>query len=192
MLAEIAVLVTSASTLTTSTVACRLRRQLRTDLLTGLANRVALAAAFPRACRRHRHHRVAVALGDLRRFKTINDTYGHRFGDRALTAIADRLRAVTSRGELPVRLHGDEFAVLLSGASHSEVERRVRELEEMVNRPLFIDGILVETGLDLGVMSAPAGSAELSALLASADDRMYGTKQSNRAHDVSTFTTESR
>lgn len=181
MLTELALLVTGTSTAVTSTLAYRQHRRLRTDALTGLANRTALYAAFHRARRRHRQGMIGLALGDLRRFKVVNDVHGHRVGDQVLVEVTDRLRRATRGGELAVRLHGDELAVLLPRvADQAAAERRVGEIQQQVNAPLVVAGEHVDTGLDVGVMTAPAATAELSALLASADDRMYGTKHAHR------------
>ncbi|WP_304940869.1 GGDEF domain-containing protein [Pseudonocardia sp. DSM 110487] len=94
----------------------RLRRLLHTDRLTGLPNRDALTRRFQWAIRRQRGGAVGVLLLDLDNFKQVNDTHGHAVGDLVLQHVADRLAAaVEPVGALPVRLHGDEFAVLLTG-----------------------------------------------------------------------------
>lgn len=182
MLAELALLVTGSSTAVTSTLAYRQHRRLRTDPLTGLANRAELRAAFRRGRRRHRQGLIGLALGDLRRFKAVNDVHGHRAGDQVLVEVAARLQDATRRGELAVRLHGDEFAVLLPQvADQADAARRVGEIQQHVNTPISLAGGTVETRLDCGVMTMPVAAAELSALLASADDRMYGDKHAARA-----------
>lgn len=186
MLAKIALGVTSATSVAAATYAYRLVRQTRTDPLTGLGNRAALAAAFNRAMRRGRG-RVGIAIGDMNGFKAINDTHGHRFGDQVLITVARVLRDTAHRGELPVRLHGDEFAVLLPSISTPEqAEHRVREFQAAVAAITEVDGQPVDVGISLGVMTAPAAKAQLSALLASADDRMYADKHATRQHTTRT------
>ncbi|MEB3369535.1 GGDEF domain-containing protein [Saccharopolyspora mangrovi] len=159
--------------------AWRYRQRTLTDPLTGLANRAALQMAF----RRHRRTGpVAVAVGDMNGFKAFNDTHGHRFGDQVLIEVARVLARETSRGELPVRLHGDEFAVLIPGVKdQATAEHRVRQLQDAIAQITTIDGQPVEVSMALGVMTMPAESADLSRLLGSADDRMYGDKHINRS-----------
>ncbi|MGW3467141.1 GGDEF domain-containing protein [Saccharopolyspora sp. NPDC000995] len=182
MLAKLALGVTTATTMAAGTCAYRLFRQTRTDPLTGLGNREALEAAFNRV-RWHRRGLVAVAVGDMNGFKAFNDTYGHRFGDRVLIEVGAVLGHMAFRGEVPVRLHGDEFAVLLPWVvSADDAERRTREFQAAVATITEIDGQPVEVSMSLGVMTAPAETAQLSALLASADDRMYGDKHTTRTH----------
>ncbi|MEU6267952.1 GGDEF domain-containing protein [Saccharopolyspora shandongensis] len=176
MLAKFALGVTSATTVAAGTCAYRLFRQTRTDPLTGLGNRAALIAAFNRA-RRFGRGQLAIAVGDMNGFKAFNDTHGHRFGDRVLIEVGAVLGHMAFRGEVPVRLHGDEFAVLIPWVvSADDAERRTREFQAAVSTIDEIDGQPVEVSMALGVMTAPADTAQLPALLSSADDRMYGDK----------------
>lgn len=174
MFAELALTVTTTSTAVTAGYAWQLFHRLRTDPLTGLANRTALHAALRRAGRRH--PRVAVAVGDMNGFKALNDTHGHRFGDQVLIAVADALRTTAGRGELPVRLHGDEFAVLIPAATDRAITERLDDYRRAVAAITEVNGQPVEVGMALGAMSTTARAADLSRLLASADDRMYGDK----------------
>ncbi|MGW9308836.1 GGDEF domain-containing protein [Saccharomonospora azurea] len=177
MLTHLALTVTTVSTLAASFTALRLRRRLRTDPLTGLGNRLALIEAFARA--RRRSPMVAVAIGDMNGFKAINDTHGHRFGDRVLIEAATRLQRTTRRGELAVRLHGDEFALLIPCTSTKQATERINAYRAAVTALDEVDGQPITASMALGFMAAPSDSADLSALLASADDRMYGDKHNS-------------
>ncbi|AGL18462.1 diguanylate cyclase [Actinoplanes sp. N902-109] len=94
-----------------------LERQANADALTGLANRRSFAGALTRAgdWAARTHGRLALLTVDLDHFKTINDTYGHAAGDRALILVADALRAVAGDTGVAARLGGDEFVLLLRG-----------------------------------------------------------------------------
>jgi diguanylate cyclase (GGDEF)-like protein len=160
----------------------QLRRLLRTDRLTGLANRDALLHAFARATRPGRCGAVGVLLLDLDGFKQVNDTYGHAVGDAVLRHVADRLAdAARPWGGLPVRLHGDEFAVLLPdlplAAGPDMVGRCVAEVVEAVRTPLIWVDVAITAAASVGTAIAPVRHADLSALLRVADQRMYGHKQ---------------
>ena len=156
-------------------------RLLRTDRLTGLANRDGMARAFDRAGRRG--PAVGVLLVDLDRFKQVNDTHGHEVGNRVLRHAARQIALAAGPGGLAVRLHGDEFAVLLTGlplgaAGQRIAERVAVEVAYFLACPL--PGLdLVVTG-SVGLAIAPAGTATLSALLRAADQRMYATKNTPR------------
>lgn len=175
MLTELALAASAFSTAGCGLYARILFRRLRTDPLTGLANRTALHAAFRRARRRRR--RLAVLLCDVDKFKAVNDTYGHRFGDRVLCEIAHALTRTAAHDELPVRLHGDEFAVLVPGIEgQGATESRARAFQAAVDALDEIDGQPVEVSISVGAVAGDAATARLSSLLASADDRMYGNK----------------
>jgi GAF domain-containing protein len=85
------------------------------DPLTGLPNRRAFMRDLEHEVQRARRygHPLTVIIGDVDRFKLINDTYGHPVGDRALCAVADAIRAGLRASDTAFRLGGDEFAVLL-------------------------------------------------------------------------------
>ncbi|QUG99587.1 GGDEF domain-containing protein [Saccharopolyspora erythraea] len=176
MLTKLALGVTTTTAVVSSTYAYRYFQQTRTDPLTGLGNRAALVAAFERVSRRRRGL-VAVALGDMNGFKVLNDTRGHRFGDAVLREVAAVWEFMAFRGELPVRLHGDEFAVFIPWTTRvQEAQQRAREYQDAVSTITVVHDKPVEVSMSLGVMTGHAGTTTLSALLASADDRMYGDK----------------
>lgn len=178
MFAELALTVTTPAAAGAFTYARRLAAQLRTDSLTGLGNRAALEARFTRA--RRRGQRVAVLLADANRFKQINDTYGHRFGDLVLCEIAATLARYAGPDLLPVRLHGDEFAVLLTGLdAFTDPAAIARKLADSVTDISVINGKPVEISLSIGTATGPP-TAGLTDLLARADAAMYRHKHSNR------------
>lgn len=178
MLARLALGVTTTTTVVSGLAAYQLRRRLHTDPLTGLGNRAALESAFERARRRRTAGMLAVAIGDLNGFKALNDTHGHRFGDRVLVEVATVLtRQWSTTGARPFRLHGDEFALLLpSVVDQREAEDRISGVQEAVASLTEVDGQPVEVSMALGVITTPVRRPDLSALLAIADDRMYGDK----------------
>src|SRR5262249_54643078 len=91
------------------------QRQAVTDELTGLANRRRFLAQMDAEVARSRRSGspLAIVLADLDDFKQVNDKYGHEAGDTTLRAFADILRAAVRDVDLPVRLGGEEFAILL-------------------------------------------------------------------------------
>lgn len=163
---------------TTGMYAHRLHRQLHTDPLTGLANRAALTRAFRQRQRRAgQGELVGLLLVDLDRFKQINDTHGHQFGDHVLRSIATSLRHATADGELAVRLHGDEFAVLLPNlAEVRDAEARARVLRARLAEPRAINGQPITATASIGAAVDTTRDTTLPALLHWADSRMYSTK----------------
>jgi diguanylate cyclase (GGDEF)-like protein len=105
------------------------------DALTGVANRRSfdqtLEAEWSRATRTR--HPLALLLIDLDYFKNLNDTQGHRYGDRCLSAIARVLREVASRsGDMVARYGGEEFAVILPTTTQEAALGLAMQMQEAV------------------------------------------------------------
>jgi diguanylate cyclase (GGDEF)-like protein/PAS domain S-box-containing protein len=153
------------------------------DPLTGLANRVLFADHVERALasRLRGATKIALLFLDLDDFKVVNDTLGHRAGDRVLVEVAHRLTATIRAGDIAARQGGDEFTVLLDRVQGlddaiSSAERLAIEL----GRPIELDGRSITIGVSIGIALA---SDELAAedLLGHADAAMYGAKSQGKA-----------
>ena len=149
-----------------------------TDFLTGLPNRRALVAALD-AATRDRPGRFSLAILDLDRFKTVNDTFGHLIGDKLLEEVAARLvKAVGSAG-MVARLGGDEFGVLLHLIHRQdEVERIGLEIVAGVNGPAMLDGREFTVSVSCGLAISRASREQSpSRLMADADLALYQAKE---------------
>lgn len=110
---------------------CRMEHQAVTDSLTGLANRRHFLHEGLRSLRRHHRHKQPASLLfiDIDHFKRINDTFGHRAGDRAIAKVAARLQQGRRPGDLLARYGGEEFVLLLPATSPAQavdVAERIR------------------------------------------------------------------
>lgn len=157
----------------------RLRAHLRTDRLTGLANREGLALHLKDV--RRGAPAVGLLLLDLNQFKQINDLHGHDEGNRVLVRVGARLRAVSLPVELAVRHHGDEFALLLGAlpagpGGHRTAASRIDAVRRALARPLATGRATHAITASVGGAVLQAEAAELSALLAHADASMYRDK----------------
>ena len=153
------------------------------DPLTGLANRVLFADHVERALASRRRGRTKVALLflDLDDFKVVNDTLGHRAGDRLLIEVARRLTEATRDGDIAARQGGDEFTVLLDRV-HG-VEDAVASAERLaasLRQPIELEGLNISITVSVGIALA---SDENGAddLLAHADAAMYAAKAQGKA-----------
>lgn len=149
------------------------------DMLTGLPNRALfeqrLAAALSAA---GSAHSVAVLFIDLDRFKEINDTHGHRFGDLVLCGVSQRMRGAVRRSDLVARLSGDEFAVVAPDIQHAEdADAIARVLLSSCGAPLSIDGREVVVSCSIGVALHPQHAQTQEALLRAADTAQYHAKE---------------
>ena len=149
------------------------------DPLTGLPNRILFRDHVERALVRRKLSRTsaAVLFLDLDDFKLINDSYGHRAGDRVLGEIARRLAETIRADDVAARQGGDEFTVLLSrvrGADEAvaSAERLLTELR----RPIDVGGQSIVVGGSIGIALAGGRDAVTDDLLAHADAAMYEAK----------------
>ena len=132
----------------------KLRRQAMYDPLTDLPNRALLFDQLEKAIDASRRERgsVALLLMDLDRFKDVNDTFGHHFGDILLQQIAVRLRALLRAGDSVARLGGDEFGIVLRSASDSnDVAMFARRILDSLQQPFDIEGHVMEVGASIGI-----------------------------------------
>ena len=153
------------------------------DRLTGLANRALIenrvAAALSRAERDGSW--PSLLFIDLDRFKTINDTLGHRAGDELLRQVGGRLRSAMRPSDTLGRLGGDEFVVLLDGAAAGTIARKAAaRLVSTMKAPFIIDGNEVLISCSIGVALAPPDGTTYEALLQRADVAMYDAKAQGR------------
>jgi diguanylate cyclase (GGDEF)-like protein len=157
----------------------RIVHQAGHDALTGLPNRARalqeLEAAIGQA--RDRGGHCAVLMLDIDRFKEINDTLGHGFGDQVLVEASKRLAAAARPGDLVARLGGDEFLVLLRGIGTAEARRRAEELAGLLREPLRLPSTLISLEVSVGVAVFPEHADEAQALLRRVDIAMYEAKQ---------------
>jgi len=155
------------------------------DSLTGLLNRAAFSEALDQAVltAAARGQYAAVLYLDSDDFKTINDRYGHAFGDAVLVGIAQRIRACLRENDQAARLGGDEFAVLVGPLRRAEeaVLTAERILVAMAEPILLANGARIVAPLSIGVAVYPVHARGGPALLQAADAAMYGAKRQSGA-----------
>jgi diguanylate cyclase (GGDEF)-like protein len=162
----------------------RLRHSAATDPLTGLNNRRIFEEDLRREINRSSRYSTPFALLsiDLRRFKRVNDTYGHATGDEILRCVARASLETIRASDVACRVGGDEFAILLPRAQRSNAEmlaeRIARKFEE------YAGTIAPETtvGIDYGIAIFPQDGQDSSSLFAVADKTLYTRK--HRAHKL--------
>lgn len=161
-----------------------MQNRLRTDRLTGLANREAFMDQLRRrleaARTDRRKHGLGVLFIDLNGFKAINDTYGHDAGDRALQEIGRRLSGQVRENDLVARYAGDEFVILLDPVDDRSDLMTVRgHIEQSLRAPLESIGSPqspVTSGGAVGAALFPEDGDDAEGLLKNADRAMYADK----------------
>ena len=165
------------------------------DPLTGLPNRLLFneQLAYILSYARRQRHQLALLFLDLDRFKTINESLGHRAGDELLRQVAERLKEATrktdfvarqARDEFPqtvARLGGDEFSIWLPDIHHvQDVMKVLRRIDQTMRRPFRLEGQEVFISSSIGIALYPHDGAEVESLLRNADTAMHHAKQEGR------------
>jgi diguanylate cyclase len=159
----------------------RAREEAMRDALTGLANRRAFDERLA-ACLTDGSSQGCVLMTDIDHFKKVNDTYGHLFGDQVLRAVAQGVRACLSPGELAARIGGEEFAILLPGATLTQAQA----LAERVRATVAASRIKRRDGDTIGQVTVSLGVAarhrdeSAHAWLDRADRALYAAKHAGR------------
>jgi diguanylate cyclase (GGDEF)-like protein len=153
------------------------------DQLTKIPNRMLMNDRLQMACRDADRNNSLVGLMfvDLDRFKQINDTMGHSFGDILLQAVAERLESCIRGNDTVARLGGDEFAVLLHKLEDAgDADATAQRIVDIFRRPFSILDREVFITASLGITIYPRDEQEINNLLAKADAAMYEAKTSGR------------
>jgi diguanylate cyclase (GGDEF)-like protein len=155
------------------------------DELTGLPNRRLFQDRLTVALERARRSGVKAALLviDLDRFKQVNDTLGHHFGDILLQQVGLLLAGSVRNCDTVSRTGGDEFSVILEGTANADdADKVAQSLLARLNEPIEIDGRTIHIGASIGVALYPDDAGDMEALCIAADMRMYEEK--NMARDI--------
>jgi diguanylate cyclase len=155
-------------------------RKVRRDELTNLSNRLALFEALETAFARLARLGEAFALLylDLDDFKSVNDRYGHVAGDKLLVQVAQRLKDCARETDVVARLSGDEFAIVVTGATNATAVTALgNRIVGSLDSSFLVDGVTISTGACIGIALAPADGATSELLLKSADEALYDAKR---------------
>ncbi|KAK42471.1 hypothetical protein BG58_41665 [Caballeronia jiangsuensis] len=153
------------------------------DALTGLPNRSHLMQRLRCAWRDYqtRGEQLSVMFIDLDRFKVVNDSLGHHFGDMLLVQAAARLRDCLRATDLLARLGGDEFAVLSPNAHLRDAVSIAKRILAAFDLPFHIEEHVVFSSCSIGIVSADSQfHTEPADLLRDADTAMYRVKNAGR------------
>jgi len=152
------------------------------DPLTGLPNRALLNDRCGQALRADAREgtTTGVLLFGLDRFKEINDTFGHHYGDEVLAQVGSRLTGVVRKVDTVARLGGDEFAVVLPAVGSVAGARAIAtKLRAALEAPFQVDGVDLDVEASVGVVLSGEHGQDAITLLRHADIAMYVAKTQN-------------
>jgi diguanylate cyclase (GGDEF)-like protein len=153
------------------------------DHLTGIPNRMLFGDRLMQACREALRNGTLVGLlfVDVDRFKQVNDSMGHSFGDLLLCAVTKRLQACAREADTVARLGGDEFAILMDNLKDTEDPKIVAQrIVNSMLTPLHISGRTLSVSVSIGIAIYPNDDDDVAVLLTKADTAMYEAKARGR------------
>lgn len=160
-----------------------LRYMANYDHLTGLPNRALLLERIEQAISRaaRKKDNIALFFIDLDRFKKINDTLGHDFGDILLIEITKRLTEVLRQDDTIARQGGDEFVVLLERfSSPDKLANIAQKIINITEEPFQLKETVVSIGCSIGIALYPNDGLSSTELFKNSDIAMYCAKQNGR------------
>lgn len=154
------------------------------DSLTGLNNRLYFNEVFDQEVERvlRYGHTICVLLIDVDRFKSINDTFGHLVGDKALCAVADVLKTSVRKSDILARFGGDEFVILMPQADETKgrvLANRIQAALKDWNEKETLPGVTLQ--LSIGIHEA--GPENITTVLVKADEKLYQDKRYRKRAD---------
>jgi diguanylate cyclase (GGDEF)-like protein len=161
----------------------QLREQAIRDPLTNLYNRRYMQETFERELASAQRHQqmVGVIMMDIDHFKRLNDTHGHKAGDLMLQALGDLLQNETRDYDVACRYGGEEFVIVMSGATKETAHRRAEQLRShFADLHLEFSGMVLRATISIGVAIFPVHGETSEALLRAADQALYAAKAGGR------------
>lgn len=153
------------------------------DHLTGLPNRLMLQKRLKQAmiCANNSQLSFALFFIDFDGFKSVNDTYGHDFGDSILNMAANRLNNAKRRSDFLARVGGDEFIMIITSLSDEAIIPKIAQnIIDSMKLPFHLDSHSIIIGASIGISLYPAYATDSLELIKQADSAMYHAKTHGR------------
>lgn len=167
------------------------------DPLTGLFNRRYLEESLSREIAKSKRHKtpLGVIMIDADHFKAFNDTYGHLAGDNVLRNLGEVLLKYSRKEDIACRYGGEEFVLVLPGASEKVAGQRAEDLRlifESKEKIEYENRLLPNVTISLGVAIVPNHGSNMDDILSAADDALYLAKEKGRNCVVNATTAEKK
>ncbi|MBY6035083.1 EAL domain-containing protein [Fictibacillus nanhaiensis] len=152
------------------------------DQLTGLPNRRSFTEEFDGHLRNaeNKNQQLGVLFLDMDRFKFINDSLGHTFGDLVLKEVSMRLKQFTTGYGRVYRMSGDEFTIILENITANKLKQKMSKLLDLFEQPIYIEDEMIRITASIGVSLFPSDGHDPKILLKNADLAMYRAKEDGK------------
>ncbi len=160
----------------------KIERQVYTDFLTGLSNRMCCKKDLARFVdtARAKGKEGAVLYLDLDDFKHINDSLGHQYGDILLKSIAQGIQNIQGINNLCYRMGGDEFVVIVPPNKYKSLERIIKSIQAVFEKPWILKEADYYCTMSMGIVHFPSEGEEVEDLIRKADIAMYEAKKTGK------------
>jgi diguanylate cyclase (GGDEF)-like protein len=164
----------------------QIRYQSTHDVLTGLPNRTLFLDRLSQAitAAQRSGESVGLIVMDVDRFKEINDTLGHQFGDGLLNEIGRRLSHTLRASDTVARLGGDEYGVMFVASDPSRADEVATRITTALDTPITLGNVSVSVAASMGIALYPVHAEDPGTLMKRADIAMYDAKKSHAASAV--------
>lgn len=152
------------------------------DSLTGLPNRNFFNSHLNMSLKRSdlKNRNICIMFIDLDRFKIINDTMGHTFGDAFLKQISERLNQCVRKGDIVSRYGGDEFIIMMEDISSIEASEAAGRIISEFSHPFMVNGCEVFITSSIGISFYPDDGQDIDTIVKNADMAMYYAKEQGK------------
>lgn len=155
-------------------------QRLKCDSLTGLLNRGAAKSTIEEFLRTEPEGEHAFFLIDVDNFKTINDTFGHLFGDSVLVNIAEKITGMFRVSDVIGRVGGDEFIAFMKHTGQEQAKMKAQGICEIVRQEYNSEGENIEISCSVGVAFVGEEKSDYTTLFSKADMAMYRAKKAGK------------
>ena len=152
------------------------------DYLTNLSNPYKFHHNLNQLIESNEHQFFSLFFLDLDRFKLINDSFGHSYGDTLLQSVSQRLLSIVPEGGTVYRYGGDEFIVILRDTTITETTLFAEQIVSKLSEPYKIEQLEIVTTPSIGISVYPLDGIEAETLIRKADNAMYHVKRIARGH----------
>jgi diguanylate cyclase (GGDEF)-like protein/PAS domain S-box-containing protein len=152
------------------------------DSLTGLPNRYQFKTYLENYIHQNpmSEQEFALFFIDLDRFKFVNDTLGHDYGDLLLIEVAQRLKKSVRANDIVSRYAGDEFTIIIENADYSIVQLTAKRIVEEIAKPFLLKSKDVYVTTSVGISIFPSDGVDSDSLIVNADRAMYAAKKKGK------------
>lgn len=157
-----------------------LKEKTELDPMTGLLNKVSMEASINECLKNSEDVCHAMIMIDTDNFKSVNDNFGHQYGDKVIMFVADSIKNIFRQSDLVARMGGDEFMVFMKKTTPMITIERAKQLNHAIRKTLEHQGKSVDISCSIGVSFYSANGSTYADLYKAADQALYIAKENGK------------